>query len=395
MRTVSQISTILGTAYLANAGDGQSAGTSIIPMLNLALPRLYEMGAWKSLMVEVQIDCTAGYAVLPPDYECVIAAMVNDAHVPIQSMLYEYQSGGPGIISQPASAIYGIIDEGYVTLMSDAPDDGIEELIFTSTSAFASGDIATITYTDSEDGYTQVALPLNAISGTFATSSTHSGGAETKLNSAANPVAAGFVVGMGVTISGASVAAYNASWRVTEISATGGSGFGYIVINKIWAATDSGTYTGNATLYPANTISSVESLAYASLPARTVVDDADDTIYAILPAGDGVSQYRRYKVPQPEEDTASTYTLQAVVKRAFIPIVATSDHVYLDNLNVLRHSFLAIIAEDHADLDTAGKHWGIIKNILGAELATAKGGIQVLPNLQIWGDGIQPMPYRY
>jgi len=403
MRTVSNISTILGTAYLA-ASDGQSVGTSIIPMLNLALPRLYEMGPWKALLVETQINCTAGYAVLPPDYESILAAMVNDAHVPIQSMLYEYQHNGPGIISQPASTIYGIIDEGYVTLMSDPPDGGIEELIFTSTSAFASGDIATITYTDTDEGYTQVALPLAtttvaSASSPAAISAAADGGTDSATGevlttlTTANNASMGLVAGLGLTLSQltGTDASYIGTFRIHSIPTTTS-----VKIVKSYVAL-TGTLAAVTTprLMPVSTISSVESLVYTSLPARTVVSDLDETIYGILPAGDGVSQYRRYKVPQPEEDTATTYTLQAVCKRAFIPLTANTDQVYLDNLNVLRHAFLAIIAEDHSDLETAGKHWGIVKNILNEELATARGGIQARPNLNIWGDGIAPMPYRY
>ena len=392
MRTVAQLDAIL-SPYLA-VGT-RSHGTTTIRMLNLVLPQLYGMGAWKALMVEIALDCSAGYAALPPDCESISKVLVNDSWLPINSMSYEYMEAGPGIVGAGSSWIYGIIDKGYVPLMSDPPSGGIDELIFTSTSAFASGDTATVTYTDSEDGYAQVVLPLNAISGTFATSATHSTGTETKLNAASNPVSAGFVVGMGVTITGAAVAAYNDSWRVTEISATGGSGNGYIVINKTWAATDSGAFTGNATLYPANTILSVESIVYASLPARVIVKDADAVVYAILPASDGVAQYRRYQVPQPPETTTEDWTLQALCKRAFLPLVNTTDFVYLDNIQVLKNAFLAVVAEDASDCDRAAKHWAIAKVLLNQELAEANGGVKHIPNLQLWGDGIPGLPCRY
>jgi hypothetical protein len=308
LRTVSQLETLL-SRYLGVSGG--MAPSTITEMLNLVGPKLYSMGMWKGLVTEIQLDCSAGYFVLPPDYESVLMAFVNDCELPVHGQSYEYAIGA--IQTPPTSNMSGAIDEGYVAIMSEVPSGGIDELIFTTTGTFVNGDTVKVTYVDSEDGRTSATLALET----------------------------------------------------------------------------------TTTLTPANTISSVESIVYTSLPDRTMCKDADDVIYAIMPAGDGVTAYKRYKTPQVPDDTSQTWTAQLFVKRAWIPVTAATDIVYLDNLNALRYAFQGVIADDNEDPERGERHWSKAQKELDNELAQARGGAKTHTRISPWGRFQGPVRSRY
>ncbi len=313
MKTVAQINTLLAS-YLPRA-DGSSPATTTILMLNQVLPRLYDLGVWKDLRAEWEADVSAGYFCLPPDYESVVSARLNDYPIDVQTQHYEYQSRGPGFLERPVAAIFGLVDQGYVSLMSDVPAEGIESLTFTlSSGTFASGDNITVRY---------------------------------------------------ATTSG---------------------------VTTFTSSPTSGT---SVTLTPASNITSVLEIQYTSIPSRMVVTDPDAYIYAIITPGDGVAQYRRYNVPQVNTNTADEWILTALCKRKFVPLTANTDIVYLDNLTVLKHAFLAVVAEDGGDLNQAEIHWRKCKDQLNAELAEARGGAKGYPQIEIWGKGAPALPSYY
>lgn len=315
MLTVAQINSAL-SAYLP-VSDGSSGATTALTMLNQVVPRINDLGNWKAMQTEIELDASSGYVTLPPDYESILAARLNDIPIRVNGQFYEYQEFGPGLLEPPVSQGWGVIDYGFVPLMSDIATSGVSEFTFTLTSgAFASGDNITVEY---------------SMDGSFATFTS-------------NPT------------SGTSV-----------------------------------------TLTPATNIMSVESIKFTSLPGRVVVGSPDDTniIYAILPPGDGVAQYRRYKVPQPSTDTDDEWVLTCLVKRRFVPLTSTSDIVYLDNLTALKHAFLAVVAEDNSDLDRAAKHWAACEKQLQSELTQTRGGARGYPNISIWGAGVAPLQSFY
>lgn len=302
MKTCGQLQSLLGT-YI-------KAGESFIPKLNQALLGLYERGAWKALMAEFTGDASSGYITLPPDFDSILWARINDLPLEINGMPYEYQTRGPGKITPPPGGYsFGLIDRGYVPLMSDAPLLGIDSLIFSLPSgSFASPDSIVVNYTTTSGIEEQTLSPS----------------------------------------SGSSI-----------------------------------------TLTPTAPITSVESITFSSMPGRVLVKDPDDFLYAILLPGDGVSSYRRYFIPQVPENTTDTWTLDAVVKRAFIPLTASSDKVYLDNILALKFALLAVTYEDAADEDRASLNWQKSTDILEKELAEIRGGAKTMPQFEIWGVGVQ------
>jgi len=162
LRTVSQLSTLL-SEYIKPGGT-----PTFISRLNQVLDRLYQMGDWKELQAEFEADVSAGYIVLPPDYESILGARVQDMPVPVHSTSYEYQDRGPGYLERPVGGVYGLIDKGWVSLLSDLPEDGLDNLTFTLVrGAFQSGDNITVLYTTTEHG--EVLSSNNLTSGTTLT----------------------------------------------------------------------------------------------------------------------------------------------------------------------------------------------------------------------------------
>jgi len=381
MKTVTQLSTPL-SGYLPPSA-GQSPATTMLLMMNQVQETLYAKGDWPSLTTEWSVDVSAGYFCLPGEFESVLSASLDEYPVQIRSLDYETKRGGQGTLGRSVSIIYGFVDKGYVPLMSDIATVGCDELIFTCASAsFASGDTATITYTDSIDGYTKVVLPLQYMAISIVSAADYGGG-YTSLTINSNE---SLVSSLGITISQVSGSdpTYIGVFRIAFVLSPT-----VIVIDKDFVAlTGTIVATTDATLIPANVISSVESLEYASLPGRAMVKDADGIIYAILEPGDGVSEYRRYEVPQVPEDTTDEWTARCTVKRKFIPLTANSDFVRIDNLRALKQGMLAVIAEDNADLDRADRHWNEAIKILNDELYDCRGGVEEHPIIEPWGAGV-------
>lgn len=312
MKTVAQINSML-SAYLP-LNDGHSAATSILPMLNQVLARLYNMGNWRALQQEIQLDVSSGYVCLPEDYESILSARVNDIPIEINGQHYEYQRTGPGLLERPVSYIFGLTDEGFVPTMSDLPSAGLEDLTFT------------------------------LIEGTWA--------------------ADDFI-------------------RVEYVTEDG---------KIVYSPTLTGLST--ITLTPAKAIISIQSIQYTSMPSRVTAMDAEDHLYAILMPGDGVCEYRRYSVPQVPETPDEDWIISAVAKMKFKQLTVNTDIVYLDNVTVLKHSFLAVTAEDNADLERATYHWNIVEQALQKELSQSRGGAKGYPQISIWGKGNQVInPY--
>lgn len=385
-KTVAQLTTQL-TPYLA-ISNTLSAGETLIGMLNITLPRIYQLGDWKALRYEYQADVSAGYFCLPMDSESVLQANIEGIPVSIHDSSFEYQKRGPGQMDRPVSSLWGIIDRGFLALMSELPDGGADEFIFTSIAPFASGDYAKITYLDSLEGFTEVNLPLFSTATSVTGAATYADDLETLLTVTSST---GFVVNAQVTITSASAGDedYEETWRVSAVP--DGT---HIAIVKEWDgdAAVTATITSNPTLRPENSIGSVDSLEFTSLPARTMMKDADGIIYAILPPGDGISQFRRYDVPQVPESTEDEFLMTCVVKRAFTPITSTSQAVLIDNIPALKAAFQAVSYEDNGDFQRSEQYWDRCRAILDGQLFDTKGGVEQLPQVSIWGTGVAGLP---
>jgi hypothetical protein len=314
MRTVSQISALL-SSYV-------TPGATFRTSLNMVLDRLYQYGDCKDLEAEVSFDGTSGYICLVPDYASILAARINDIPVDIKTTRYEYQRRGPGLLYAPTSTIYGLIDEGFVPVMSDLPEDGLAALTFTVTGGgvWATGDSIVIVYDTASHGRKTSTLAI----------------------------ASGLTAGQ-----------------------------------------------TTATLTPLSNITSFTAISHTSMPDRVLAtqDDEDDNtiIYAILLPGDNTARFRRYQVPQAPTADLDTYTVDALCKRAFIPLVADTDYVILDNIQALRYGLLALVQDDAGNHDEADILWERAYKALNDDLSESRGGAEGLPNIEFHGRGIAPI----
>jgi hypothetical protein len=373
-------------------------------MLNMVQKELYGRGDWPQLLKRgYEVDVQSAYFVLPMTWDCVLSATLNYQPMWINEMEYETRRTGVGTLVRPVGYIYGLLDRGLVTLTSEIDEDtGADEFIFSCASAsFAAGDIATITYTDTDYGYYQVALPLQtltiAASGVTAISAAADGGTDattgeaiTRLTVTASASQALLVAGLGLTLSQltGTDATYTGTFRIHSVP---DSTHVYIVKSYV-ALTGTLAAVSTPRLMPVSTIASVEQLEYASLPGRTLMKDADGIIYADLPIGSGLAEYRRYEVPQvPEDAEEGDWIVMATVKRKFVPLTASTDVVYLDNINALINGCLAVVARDEGDLDRAELHWKEAVRCLSNEKSSTRGGVIERPTVEVWGEGVGPL----
>lgn len=107
--------------------------------------------------------------------------------------------------------------------------------------------------------------------------------------------------------------------------------------------------------------------------------DFPTKVIATIAPGSGVCRFRRFRTPEKHADT----TIHFLVKYACPSYLAESTVIRLDNVNVLKHGLLAVIAEDNSDLAKAKTHWDECRLMLDEELSTIIGVAK--PTLQ-FGD---------
>ena len=134
-------------------------------------------------------------------------------------------------------------------------------------------------------------------------------------------------------------------------------------------------------------ITSVTSISFDALqrPYDIRYDAAlASTCIATVGPGSGVTRYRRFRVNKAVDGTTIVHVL---CKRAFIPLQADGDVVYIANLGVLKHGLLARIAEDGADIERAQFHWGQCFTLLEEEAASSRGAALPRPGVDPYGTG--------
>ena len=405
MNTVAVLDSDL-SPYLARGT--RSSATTTLAMINAVMPRIYAKGHYIPLVHEVEIDVTSGYGFLDPDDATLISASLKEIPITINDISYQTRRPGVGRLVRPIAYEYGIIDRGLFPVKSEMPTAGATEFVFTSATnaTFVAGDIVTVTYTDTEEGYAQVALPLQrltiAASGATAITVAADGGTDattgeliTRLTVSASASQVLLVAGLGLTLSQltGTDATYIGTFRIHSVP---DSTHVYIVKSYV-ALTGTLAAVSTPRLMPVSTIASVQSIKFASLPSRVTVADDDGIIYADLIPGSGVSSYRRYDVLQvPENATEEDeWILRGVAKRKFIKLTSTDDIVYMDSVDALTEAFLATVARENSDMDKYRFHWKNCFDILSSQLYDEKGGVTQYPTQELWGAGIPGLDSRY
>jgi hypothetical protein len=131
---------------------------------------------------------------------------------------------------------------------------------------------------------------------------------------------------------------------------------------------------------------SIESIVYSDVPFKVLLlDDRNDLAdpLAVIPPGSGVLRFRKFRTSQPSEESY----VHLLVKRA-APMNLTDDTIiYLGNIGAIKHGLLGLIAEDNADIERAGFHWGMCGKLLDEELRSILGAAKPTLNVDLSGSG--------
>lgn len=109
--TVSQLASLLGE-YIR-------PGTLFTNALAQVLPRLYNLGIWRDLVFEVELDGSPGYFTLPTDADSLLACTINDTPRPARQLWQDVKISGRHATMPP---VYGVVDDGYYPVLLDMKD---------------------------------------------------------------------------------------------------------------------------------------------------------------------------------------------------------------------------------------------------------------------------------
>jgi len=146
------------------------------------------------------------------------------------------------------------------------------------------------------------------------------------------------------------------------------------------------------------TVNGIESIQFSGLLNRydlrlnmTGYTGTSGKVFATVGPGDGVTRFRRYRVPQ----ASSGSFVHVLCKRRFVPVYDDNDVVYISQISILKHAMLAILAEDNADLERSEIHWGKCRQYLDEQLDQYRGPARPSLDLQLYGEGIYATRNQY
>ena len=299
------------------AGSPNATPAEFIKELNLALPRLYDLGMWRDLLFEHVITTSSNTFTIPSNAESLINAIVDydsssvdhSYPEPIRSQFHDYRLTGRDDDDGTLVA-YGIVDDGYSPTI-EQPISGrtyklrVQPATGIGTQALPLAGTVHVKYSDG----TNFSDPDEPTSGA-------DGG---KFELAGSPIV-------------------TSDTDITSISEI---------------------RVGETKL---------------SLPVKILFEDTASGAH--LTAADDlqfpneVTRYRRYRISNDGDDTIS---IRCLLKRKFKPFVAQSDVVFLSSLPAIKHALLGNIAEDNADLERANYHWGVCQKLLDQQLDASRG----------------------
>ncbi|MAN22107.1 MAG: hypothetical protein CL985_03095 [Euryarchaeota archaeon] len=296
--------------------------------LNLALPRLYNMGMWRDLLYEHVVTTTGSSFTIPDSAESIINAVVDfdssstDFSTPqvVRSQFHDYRLSGRDD-DNDTLAIYGIVDDGYSATVEEPVAGKTYSLklqpISPATTIPASGKVH-VTFSDG----TGISSPT----------ADHS-----------------------VSMGGRFNCGGQASLTTSTTSITS--------ISEIRVGTDE--------------LSAPVKLTWEEEGSSTSLVAADD-----LQQANQVTRYRRYRI---SNDNDKTVQLRLLLKRKFKTLLSSTDTIYISSLNAIKHALLGSTAETNADLERSNFHWAVCQQILEEQLDAHRGAAK--PTIFFNADG--------
>jgi len=304
------------------AGSPNATDAEFRKELNLALPRLYNMGMWRDLIFEEVVTTSTSTFTLPSNAESIISAIVDydsssvDFSSPqaVRSQFHDYRISGRDDDGDTLVA-YGIVDDGYSPTVEEPVAGRTYKLRLETATGIG----------------TQVLPQAGTVHVRFSDGSAFS-----------NPD--------------------------TRVDNTDGGMFDLVVTGG--ASTPITTLTTDIT-----SVSEIRVGATPlSLPVKILFEDSASgaTLVAAdnLQVANEVTRYRRYRI---SNDDNKTIAIRCLLKRKFKPFTSPNDVVYLSSLPAIKHALLGNIAEENADLERANYHWSVCRSLLDEQLDAHRG----------------------
>jgi len=307
-------------ALLEVCGSRGATSAQFRKELNLALPRLYNMGMWRDLVYEHVVTTTGSTFTIPDSAEAVINAIVDfdssstDYSVPqvVRAQFHDYRLSGRDD-ENDTLAIYGIVDDGYSPTVEEPVAGKTYSLklqpVGPSTNLPASGTVH-VTFSNGTD-VSKVATEITNVQG-----------GQFTCGGEGDP------------------------WLTTHATD-----------NDITSISE--IRVGTVELPAPVKLTWEEEGSSTSLVAATSLRQANQ-----------VTRYRRYRI---SNDNAKTIQLRLLLKRKFRTLLDSTDTVYLSSLNAIKHALLGSIAETNADLERANYHWAVCQQLLEEQLDAHRG----------------------
>ncbi len=305
-------------ALLDVCGSKGANSAQFLKELNLALPRLYNMGMWRDLLFEYVISTTGSTFTLPGNAESIISAVVDtdststDYSYPrvIRSQFHDYRLAGRDDANDTL-AVFGIVDDGYSATVEEPVAGKTYQLklapISPATILPASG-VIYITFSDgtTTSNISEAHDHVDTNGGEFTC------GGDADMTSAKTTITSISEIRVGTV----------------ELPAP---------VKLTWEETGSST-----SLVAANN----------------------------LRQKNQVTRYRRYRI---SNDNSDTMQIRALLKRKFEKLIDTTDVVYVSSLDTIKHAMLGSTAEENADLERANYHWSVCRALLEEQLDATRG----------------------
>ena len=399
-------------ALKETCGSRGANSAQFLKELNMALPRLYNMGLWRDLVFEFTISTTDGTFTLPDHAESIVSALVDDDPEKVHAQFHDYRILGRNDDGSTLES-FGIVDDGYVSTINELDSstsyDGYKLLmlpVFPDTALpsalsgrtidvdynVAAGDkTATFTMNGAAviEGTDTDILDVKAVkSGTTDLSS--------DVDVVAIPSSGLTLSDIQLTLSGTTIVQ---SGTVITVPVTDASNVrvGDIITFAGWNTSSPGSQDldndGN-TLYRVTGVDTEDNKIYlyrstdsetwtSSGAATSKIYHFQATHLATVREPNQVARYRRFRIAN---DNNQTVTMRLLLKRKFKKLLDSDDIVYPSSLNAIKHAMLGNMAEESADLERANYHWGVCRALLDEQLDAHRGAAK--PTVQFDPSGV-------
>jgi len=314
-------------ALLDVCGSKGANSAQFLKELNLALPRLYNMGMWRDLVFEHVVTTDASTFTIPDNAESIISALVDtdgssvdsSFSSSVRSQHHDYQLvGRDDTAGEHTLSLFGIVDDGYSATVEEPVDGKTYKLKMVPISPDGNLPASGIIYVTYSNGTATSDLTEDEDAG-----AEDRGG---KFTCRVTPFL------QTTTADITSISEIRVDDNTTDLTAP---------VQLLWVE------------YPEPAGGEVTRVAANNLQQKNQV-----------------TRYRRYRI---DNRNGKTMSLRLLLKRKFRQLLSSTDVVYMSSLHAIKHALLGSIAEENADVERANYHWAVCRAVLDEQLDAHRG----------------------